>query len=235
MKVTMKASLSKILTVLSISIACLAATSQAAVILSTNFTNTGVSGATMNGITWVENGLSAPSSITASVNLLDNPSGTGDAVGGYFAGNAQVNNTTSGSPAWSMTFTVTVGTTAVALSDLVLASAEINSFAVLGAGNGSSTINLNVVDNLTTLSIFNQSQNRTDLTGASQSLSYTPASPLTLAASNTYDITFTVWELVSGGSFEAFDSLTLNGEAIPEPSTALLGGLGMLLLLRRHR
>jgi hypothetical protein len=42
----------------------------------------------------------------------------------------------------------------------------------------------------------------------------------------------------SGASFSLFqngNNIYLNYNAIPEPSTALLGGLGVLALLRRHR
>ena len=41
--------------------------------------------------------------------------------------------------------------------------------------------------------------------------------------------------LNENGKLTRFDDFTLNGAVVPEPSAALLGGLGMLALLRRRR
>ena len=53
-------------------------------------------------------------------------------------------------------------------------------------------------------------------------------------------VTFTLLDNSQGNNkndtfYTFFDNVTLTGTVIPEPSAALLGGLGMLALLRRHR
>jgi hypothetical protein len=40
---------------------------------------------------------------------------------------------------------------------------------------------------------------------------------------------------IDGGGSEAMSGITFDTALIPEPSTALLGGLGLLALLRRRR
>lgn len=199
--------------------------------LSTDFNNTGAVGTDMNGVTWTENGLLAPTTLTGSGSLVANDPGTVDAAGGFFSVNTNVNGSSEGSPAWSLTFTITVGGSNIDLTDIVLASVEANATATLGAGNGTSFINLDILDNTSTLSVFNNTLNRSNGSEV-QNLTYT--TPVTLTASNTYDVTFTVWENVSSGHYEGFDSLTFN--AVPEPSAALfvLTGLGFFLLRRRR-
>lgn len=213
---------------------------QAAVILSTDFESDVFGGtanptiSSMTGVVWTENGITAPTSLTASTDIKGDQSGA-DAVGGYFSAQANVNGTTSGSPSWTTNWTITVGSNDVTLTDIVLTSAETNSGGVIGGGSGDSDINLNIVDNFTTSSVFNNTQVRSDNTGASQALTYT--APITLAAGRTYQIQFSLWETgsTSAGHYEAFDSLTFNGSVIPEPGTALLVSLGGLCLLRRRR
>ena len=208
---------------------------RAAVVLSTDFDNSGTSGSSMNGVVWTENGLSAPTTLTASDTVRTSLSGAADAEGGYFSVNVNVNNSTEGAPAWSTTWTITADANVV-LTDIVLASAEANSSGSLGAGNGSSNINLTIVDNNSTLTIADETLIRNDGSGASQNLSYT--TPLSLTPGNTYDVTFTVWEQSSSGHFEAFDSVTFNGTVIvPEPGTAMLAALAVsgLATIRRRR
>lgn len=76
--------------------------------------------------------------------------------------------------------------------------------------------------------------------------STTPSSQLaTLALSGmtgltNRTVTFTLLDNSQGNNkndtfYTFFDNVTLTGTVIPEPSAALLGGLGMLALLRRHR
>ncbi len=212
----------------------MASASHAAVLLSTDFANTGVTAGDMTGVTWTENGLLAPTTLSASAAVRSGLTGDADAEGGYFSGNVNVGNpnTTEVAPAWSTTWTITVGASDVSLANIVLVSTEANSGGAIGAGNGTSNIKLSIVGNSTTFSTPDLTEQR--LTEP-DTLTYTFASPLALTASNTYDVTFTVWENSSSGHFEAFDSVAFNGDVIPEPSVALLGGFGFLALLRRRR
>ena len=55
-----------------------------------------------------------------------------------------------------------------------------------------------------------------------------------VANGSTIQIGFDYSHNGSSDSFGVSD-LTLNGDAVPEPSTALLGAFGALMLLRRRR
>lgn len=55
-------------------------------------------------------------------------------------------------------------------------------------------------------------------------------------AGETLTMTLTVGPSTSGGGiYVGMDGFSLNGSVIPEPSSALLGGIGILALLRRRR
>lgn len=204
---------------------------QAAVVLSTDFNNAGVIGGAMTGVNWTENGITAPTTLSATAAIRSGLSGDGDAEGGYFSPNANVNGSSSGSPAWSTTWTITVGANDVDLTSIQLYSAESNSGASLGAGNGSSSIRLTISGTAIDLT-----QSRNDQSGASQLLTY--STPVTLSANTSYDVTFRVWELgtTSSGHFESMDSVIFNGDVIPEPATLSLLAMGLgLSLIRRRR
>lgn len=77
--------------------------------------------------------------------------------------------------------------------------------------------------NSDTINLYTGQPNYNGTTGV-----YTPTSPIALDAGNTIVLT--------GSSIDAiFDLDGINITAIPEPSTALLGGIGFLMLLRRRR
>ena len=77
--------------------------------------------------------------------------------------------------------------------------------------------------------------------GLNESTPFTPTATFDLSApayNNLTTITFRLSTFDShndNGRLSRFDDFTLNGDVIPEPSTALLGGLGLLALLRRRR
>jgi hypothetical protein len=79
-------------------------------------------------------------------------------------------------------------------------------------------------------------QGNTGVTGNSTdtTYSYTDGRYLVVNAQFTADTADTTWiPNVSGGSGEQINAIRI--VAIPEPSAALLGGLGLLALLRRRR
>lgn len=57
----------------------------------------------------------------------------------------------------------------------------------------------------------------------------------TLAGGESAIFTIVFSGAASVSNSSAFDNLAFQGTVIPEPSTALLGGFGILLLLRRRR
>lgn len=66
------------------------------------------------------------------------------------------------------------------------------------------------------------------------SLEFDLRSAPTLSAGD-YTLKVYMTNLQNGGAYASFDGITLNVQAIPEPSSVLLGSLGMLFLLRRRR
>lgn len=78
---------------------------------------------------------------------------------------------------------------------------------------------------------------------AAQSTStvYTPLASYDLSGAqyqglSTITFRLTVFDSINdNGDLSRFDDFTLNGAVVPEPSSALLGGLGILLILRRRR
>ncbi len=207
----------------------------AATLLSTDFTNTSIAGTTMNGVSWTENGLSAPTSLSASSNLFT--AGAAAAANGYMSVGVNINGSTELLPAWSTTWTITVGASDIQLDTINLFSVEHNSGGSLGAGNGTSRINLSIVDNNTSGTVANQTLTKSNGNATPEELIYNfGGSPLAMTGGNTYDVTFTLWENSSSGHFEALDSVSFEGStAIPEPSSMILLGLFSLCLLRRRR
>lgn len=111
----------------------------------------------------------------------------------------------------------------------------------------SDTVRLGLIyDNDWNVSTGTQTFTLTQIVGGSSSVT-TPTLTLQGSSSASYDIVF--FDLVgiqSGDSFTLdvtklaiswgqITGITFDTAAVPEPSTALLGGLGMLLLLRRRR
>jgi hypothetical protein len=208
-------------------VSCFALTSNAAVLLSTDFDNGGVTAGSMTDVVWIENGIGAVTTLGATNNVRTGLSGDLDAEGGYFSVNTNVNGSTAGAPAWTTTnWTLTVGGLDAELSSIVLVSQEGNSGGLIGGGNGTSNINLSITGTAFSATQLRSTEPDTltyDLTG------------VTLLANQQYDLVFSVWEESSQGHFEGFDSLVINGDLVPEPSIALLGALGMLSILRRRR
>jgi len=225
-----------------------AAPASAAVLLYTGFT-----GATVNGgnasqadnISWTENGLSAPTSLSLE-NVVANQgdgnlfggTGTYHVVNGYFGGNTNISRSPSDGQ-WGVTIAVTVGGSDVILDDIVvnLHHTGNGGTAPNTASQAQTHIALDIINpsGPTTLDSV-QLSGLTDTTGLGADRTFTMTSPLTLTAGNTYNITFLVDSPVTWGHYAVFDEITFNGSiAVPEPASLALFGLGGLLLFRRRR
>lgn len=89
-----------------------------------------------------------------------------------------------------------------------------------------------------TFSTFTQTQTRTDEGATPSNLTYTPGTVLTLSANQTYSFGLAVSEFASSsqGHFESLNSITFNGDLIPEPASVSLLALSVSsLFLRRRR
>ena len=111
-------SLSKSALTLAAAVSCAAASADAAVLLTTDFTGRTVVGKTANDVIWTQNGLSAPSSLTAVDEaptsgafsaLFDTPN-----TQGYFAPDKNIGN----EGPWSTTVTMTLTTPQVSLESI---------------------------------------------------------------------------------------------------------------------
>jgi len=211
----------------------LAATSaNAAVILADDFTGRSLSGtnATIGG--WdTANGITAPST---TLTFKDGDSATLLSFFDVSAGHIDVNNNMN-SGGWDTTVTIAVGAANIDLTTL-----DLDLKLISGSGGDQPDPNNKVGQML--VEIFDAglvSVGQDDLGGnvAYSSVSYSRQLDLTgttLLANQTY--TMVLQARGSGdGHHKAFDALSLNGDVVPEPSSAALLGLGGLALLRRRR
>ena len=151
----------------------------------------------------------------------DGANGTADSTGYYFGMTLDVTNPL-GLNLTSLTFDYGLGQNNGVAAQTgnfyygVFASVNGGAFSQIGSTFDSGSITL--AQNVTT-SLGNQNIDLSSITGAQ-------------------NVALRVWvgstsAVPSGGSI--FRNITVNGTVVPEPSTALLGGLGMLVLLRRRR
>lgn len=211
------------------------AEADADVLLSTDFTGLTVNGtdaAQGDNISWSEDGLTAPTSLTASANLFT--SGAAAATNGYFG---TVQNINTGD--WSTVLTITVGASNVELDNIVVTTVEHNSGGTLGGGNGSSVITVSVEDNTTNTTVANPAGQLTDGGNNGDAnpdpLTFVAGSPLVLTAGNTYDVTILLSKNNSSGHFETIDAIEFNGTVVPEPGSLALMACGGLMMIKRRR
>lgn len=234
------------LTLLTMSLVCLATTSHAATIFGTSFDGTADS-TSMTGITWTQTGLAAaPSSTLGTTNGLL----TGGNTASHLVGNFNIGNSTT-NEAWSFTVNFTTAGLAINLTDIDIQGTNFNSSATWqqNARSLGYTVDiLNASDSVIgTLngatpefsSNAGTGANSFDVGGILRSYddNYAFASTIALSANTDYKLRISVYEgTAQAGNFGGINSFSLNGvTVIPEPSVALLGGLGMLLMLRRRR
>jgi hypothetical protein len=218
-----------------------AGSSQAAVLLSSDFTGVVASDTsapyTATNITWTTSGLTLASN-DLTFTGYNNGTGNGFITAGSAANNIQVNrNVETGGP-WSTSFTVTP-----------TATLDLTNFTLFYRAISGTGVNQSAVKNgIATMRVYLGTDNGGTLLGTFSDTFEDPGGGT--AAGDTADIDLSSLDALSIGQayhFElttsahtstlgnnwAIDDLTLNG--VPEPSAALLGGLGLLVLLRRRR
>lgn len=208
--------------------------SQAAIVLNTGFSGVSQAGTTASGFSWTSD-LGEEANATTSLAFTGSATGfIAEAAGTGEAGEpiGVAGNIETVGP-WSTSFQFTPSQT------LSLSSFDISSYSISGGGahqgNPKSVQwTLNIVDGV---SIFNDSLALTEPGGAGPANFVINTTGVTLNANTTYTFQVTVSSPVpSGGNNIALNSFTLNGEAIPEPSSAVLIGLaGMGFIMRRRK
>ncbi len=216
----------------------LAGNASAAVLLATDFTGVSRNNTTntASNITWTTNGLTLASpDLVFSHGFINTGGNAPD-------NNIRVNRNVETAGPWSTSFTITP---AVAL--------ELDNFTLFyRAINVNGFNQLNVKDANVALNVYQGADVTGTLLGTFSDIVVDPGGPnsnnagsgdtadidlsslaaLTIGQAYTFELT-TSSHTTTGGNNWAIDNLTLNG--IPEPSAALLGGLGFLFLLRRRQ
>ena len=203
-----------------------AISANAAVIVGTDFTGRTISGTTATITDYTLNGITDPGSwtVVSGNNLFT----TTDAIGRFAV--------PENPPSWSVTLPLTVGASAINLTDVTL-----NFESFTGGGASKVPSNFAPANNVTVeirdnLNVLLATQNLGQASGATADAwigTYTNFSTVTLAAGQTYSLKITT--AGDAGNNLGIDSFAINGALVPEPSIALLGGLGLVALLRRRR
>ncbi|MEJ6560088.1 MAG: PEP-CTERM sorting domain-containing protein [Akkermansiaceae bacterium] len=223
---------SKMLKEMGVAAILCSASAEAAAILSTDFTGRSVSGTTASNITWVTDGVADPGNLTVTnSNLAGNGNlfSTANAAGHF----AVANNTGNGG-VWFTDIPVSILGGDIALMSVDL---DVTNFNGSGGFQGVSRST-----DFTVEVIGSASGSLGSISGAgngipSDSFTVTFASPITLTNTETYDFRITASKTAGSpaGNNTAIDSVVFNGTAVPEPSTLVLGLLGVFGLAVRRR
>ncbi|MEN9974256.1 MAG: hypothetical protein RLZZ282_262, partial [Verrucomicrobiota bacterium] len=203
-----------------------AISANAAVIVGTNFTGRTISGTTATITDYTLNGVSSPGNWTVvDAGSLFTTTGANSAVD-HFA-------VADNPPTWSVTIPLAVGASAIDLDDVTINFESFTNAGVSKVPTNNAPANNVTVEIRDSLNALLATQNLGQVGGSTADYwigTYTSMGALTLAAGQTYSLKITTGGEV-GNNF-SIDSFAINGTvAVPEPSAALLGGLGLLALL----
>ena len=164
----------------------------------------------------------------------------------YYNPNQNVDNASGAS--WNSIFDFGAGSQTVSLTDVTFNVYRFNSGGVIQASdvnvrdvNISAEYTLNGGTDWTPLAATKlvnlTASNSTALAGPVLALNFAPDSPVVVdMASDNFQIRYTAINAnANAGAFNGITSMVFSGTVVPEPSVALLGGLGLLGLLRRRR
>ena len=170
--------------------------------------------------------------------------GTGNTFANYNP-NQNVDNVVS-TAGWNAIFDFGTGTQTIDLSDVTFNIYRFNSGGATQATD-TNVRNVNIGAEYTlngggawtalaATKVVNLTTSNTT-TGVNLALNYALGTPVTVnLASDDFQIRYTVLnDAATSGAYNGISSLVFNGSVVPEPSAALLGGLGLLALLRRRR
>lgn len=229
----------------------LAVPAGAAVLVSTDFTGVTASGATLNGITWTTNSHFTPTT-SATVTGASGYQTTNSLATGKVTPtvNVQTAAVSPGTAVWTMNFSVAyaLGNTADTID---LQNISFNGL----TRDSTSGVQQNARFIAYTASIVNSSGTILATGSLEQQIPANSANGINYTIALAGDLNLSSGDLggdtgnyfirISAnkpssealGAFAGIDNLTLNGSynAVPEPSAALLGAIGVLGLVRRRR
>ena len=221
-----------------------AISTNAAIIAATNFdgrtlttTTNANDTATGASLAWTTNGVTNPGSMvavnTAGVGLFNSNALTQN----MFAPGL---NTANLNTSWTTNVSLTVSSG----STVTLTDVTFNAWSLSGsqAQNPDKKLDFTVSlinPSAATIATVNITDFISGLTAGSPLVTATFSSAMPLSAPGTYTLSIRGGDFLGldeSGNHTAIDNLSINGTvAVPEPSAALLGGLGLLALLRRRR
>ncbi|MGE9270022.1 MAG: PEP-CTERM sorting domain-containing protein [Verrucomicrobiales bacterium] len=220
--------------------------SQAAIILASDFTDStatpranavagaaanGLSAGTVSDITWTTNGVTDPGDVGVTIITGNNPENylfTSADTDDHIA----VDNNVGNGGSWYASIYTTLDGNDISLTDTVIDFSNFSNAGNFQTQNRDITWSVEIFDGSGSSLGSSSIVSPIAITGTATA---TFSSPITLTGTDTFEFRVTAAKGTLAGVNTGIDAITFNGDIVPEPSAALLLGLGALTLGSRRR